>query len=289
MKISVIVSTYNAEAWLDKVLLGYRQQSHPDYEVIVADDGSGPATRALVERHAADYPVSLRHVWHEDDGYRRQEILNKAIPLADAPYILFTDGDCIPRHDFIAVHARHAEPGRFLSGGYCKLRMELSRRISPDDIASGRAFDLAWLRRQDRLGFSNTLKLGANGFTGPLLDTVTTAKATFNNCNSSAWKSDLLAINGYDERMKYGGPDRELGERLENYGVSGKQIRHRAVCVHLDHARGYKTAESLANNRAIRAYTRQHRAVVTPYGIHKVQAPVEQPAAAQQRPDLAAA
>lgn len=269
MKISVIVSTYNAEEWLDKVLFGYRRQTHADYEVIVADDGSRPQTRELIEAHAADYPVPLRHVWHEDQGYRRQQILNQAIPLARAPYILFTDGDCIPRRDFVAVHAIHARRGRFLSGGYCKLGMEASKAIAREDIASGRAFDMAWLRPRDRVGFSNTLKLGATAFTGCVLDTVTTARATFNNCNSSAWKDDLLAVNGYDERMQYGGPDRELGERLENHGIRGKQIRHRAVCVHLDHARSYKTAESLERNRAIRAYTRANKVVVTPYGIRK--------------------
>lgn len=269
MRISVIVSTYNAEEWLDKVLFGYALQTHPDYEVIVADDGSGPATQALIERYAAKFPVPLRHVWHEDQGYRRQEILNKAIPLADAPYILFTDGDCIPRKDFVAVHAQQAERGRFLSGGYCKLSMKLSKQICPDDIVTGRAFDLAWLKQHDKLGLSNTLKLGAGEFTGRLLDAITTTKATFNNANSSAWKDDLLAINGYDERMKYGGPDRELGERLENYGVRGKQIRHRAVCVHLDHARGYKTKESVERNLAIRAQTRANKVIVTPYGINR--------------------
>lgn len=269
MKITVIASTYNAEEWLEKVLLGYRCQTWRDFELVVADDGSRESTRALVERFAADYPVPLRHVWHEDDGYRRQEILNVAILDARHDYILFTDGDCIPRRDFVQVHAEQAEPGRFLSGGYCKLSMKLSKAIGADDIRDGRAFDRGWLRAQDRLGLSNTLKLGAGAVTGQLLDTVTTTRPTFNNCNSSAWKADLLAINGYDERMKYGGPDRELGERLENHGIRGKQIRHRAVCVHLDHARGYKTRESVERNLAIRAQTRAQRITWTPYGIDK--------------------
>lgn len=269
MKISVIVSTYNSEDWLEKVLQGYARQTHPDFEVIVADDGSRQTTRALVERYAQDYSVPLRHIWHEDEGYRRQEILNKAIPIAAHPYILFTDGDCIPRNDFVAMHALLAEKGRFLSGGYCKLGMDLSKKISADDIATGRCFELRWLKQQEPMSLSNRLKLGASATTGKLLDAITTAKPTFNNCNSSAFKEDLLAINGYDERMKYGGPDRELGERLENFGVMGKQIRHRAVCVHLDHSRGYKTQESVQNNLAIRARTVGEKIVWTPYGIKK--------------------
>ena len=269
LAISVIVSTYNSEAWLEKVLQGYALQTHAQFEVIVADDGSRPTTQALVERHAQAYPVPLRHVWHEDEGYRRQEILNKAIPLAAHDYVLFTDGDCIPRQDFVATHALHAQEGRFLSGGYCKLGMALSEAISADDIRSGRCFDLAWLERHQSMGLSNRLKLGSGPTRARLLDAITTARPTFNNCNSSAWKADLLAINGYDERMKYGGPDRELGERLENHGIHGKQIRHRAVCVHLDHARGYKTEESVQANLAIRADTRLKKQVWTPHGIVK--------------------
>ena len=129
MKITVIASTYNAEEWLEKVLLGYRCQTWREFELIVADDGSRESTRVLVERYAADYPVPLRHIWHADDGYRRQQILNVAILAARHDYLLFTDGDCIPRHDFVQVHADQAEPGRFLSGGYCKLNMQASKAI----------------------------------------------------------------------------------------------------------------------------------------------------------------
>jgi hypothetical protein len=83
----------------------------------------------------------------------------------------------------------------------------------------------------------------------------------------------MIAINGYDERMKYGGPDREFGERLENNGVKGLQIRHKAICLHLDHARGYKTPESLAANLAIRKDVKDNKIVWTPYGIIKGEKP----------------
>jgi glycosyltransferase involved in cell wall biosynthesis len=39
-KISIIVSTYNAEEWLKKVLWGFEQQIFKDFEVVIADDGS---------------------------------------------------------------------------------------------------------------------------------------------------------------------------------------------------------------------------------------------------------
>lgn len=269
MKITVIISTYNAEEWLEKVLIGYSVQTYKDFDIIIADDGSRPSTKELIDSYAEDYPVPIRHLWHEDLGYRRQEILNVAIVEANHDYILMTDGDCIPRQDFVEVHAKLAEKGKFLSGGYCKLPMTTSKAISKDDIVSGRCFNVSWLKSIDKLGFSNTLKLGANSLIGKFLDIISPTNPSFNNCNSSGFKADMIAINGYDERMKYGGPDREFGERLENYGVKGKQIRHKAIVLHLDHARGYKTPESLAANLAIRKEVRDKKIVWTNFGIKK--------------------
>jgi len=269
MKISVIVSTYNAEKWLENVLIGYSHQTYKDFELIIADDGSRPSTKELIDRYAANYPVPVRHLWHEDKGYRRQEILNVAIVEAANEYIIMTDGDCIPRKDFVEVHAKLAERGKFLSGGYCKLTMKTSEAITKEDILNDNCFDVAWLKKQDKLGFSQTLKLTAGPVLAAVMDTVTTTTPSFNNCNSSGFRDDMIAINGYDERMKYGGPDREFGERLENFGVKGKQIRHKAICLHLDHSRGYKTPESLAANLAIRKEVREREIKWTPYGIKK--------------------
>lgn len=267
--ITVIVSTYNKEAWLKKVLEGYKYQTYNHFEVLVADDGSGPETKELINSFVADYPVPLRHIWHEDKGYRRQRILNIAIEKADMPYILFTDGDCIPRKDFVETHAKYAEEGYFLSGGYCKLPMNTSETIDAEAIKTERAFSVPWLKKQGELKGTQALKLNSGNTLATLLDYITPTNASFNNCNSSAWKDDLLAINGYDERMQYGGPDRELGERLENYGLKPKQIRHKAIVLHLDHARGYKTKESLDKNLAIRKAVKEERKEWTEHGIVK--------------------
>lgn len=271
MKITVIISTYNAEEWLEKVLVGYSVQTYKDFNIIIADDGSRASTKELIDSYAKNFPVPIKHLWHEDLGYRRQEILNLAIVNADHEYILMTDGDCIPRKDFVELHAQLAEKGKFLSGGYCKLNMKMSKFITNEDIITGNCFKVKWLKAIDSLGLSNTLKLGANRFVSRFLDFISPTNPSFNNCNSSGFKSDMIAINGYDERMKYGGPDREFGERLENYGVKGKQIRHKAIVLHLDHARGYKTPESLAANLAIRKEVKMKNIKITPFGIQKIE------------------
>jgi glycosyltransferase involved in cell wall biosynthesis len=267
MKVSVIISTYNAPEWLQKVLWAYCVQDFRNFEIVIADDGSGDETRQLIDHFRLNTALEIKHVWHEDRGYRRQTILNKAIKEATTEYLIFTDGDCIPRKDFVRTHVRMARKGRFLSGGYCKLTMDMSRAITMDNIVNQDAFSVNWLSEFGNLGHSQTRKLFLKGIFAIGMDVITTAKATFNNCNSSAWKKDILAVNGYDERMLYGGSDREIGERLVNMGVYGVQIRHRAIVVHLEHERAYKTKDSIDRNLNIRNKTRLQKIRWTRHGI----------------------
>jgi glycosyltransferase involved in cell wall biosynthesis len=269
LKQSVIISTYNQPEWLAKVLHGYLYQTFTDFEVVIADDGSDERTKTVIDDFKKLARFSIKHVWHADEGYRRQTILNIALLAADHEYIIMTDGDCIPRPDFLAVHARLAKRGRFLSGGYCKLSMDLSQHLTPEDIKSGRAFDVSYLRQHGLREFSPRFKIGLPVPLGPLMDRITPTKATWNNCNASGWKADLIAVNGFNEDMQYGGADRELGERLANHGITGLQIRHQAVVLHLDHKRGYKTTETMSKNRAIRDEVVATRSAWCPNGIYK--------------------
>jgi len=266
MKASVIMSTYNAEAWLEKVLWGFSVQTEKDFEVIIADDGSGPATKQLLDSLAQQLPMPVVHVWQEDNGFQKTQILNKAIMAAKGDYLIFTDGDCIPRADFVATHLKYRQEGYFLSGGYFKLPMETSIAITKEDIASQRCFDVAWLK-QNGLGNVKTGKLTAKGFKAKLLNFITPTTASWNGHNASAYKADLVAVNGFNTQMQYGGEDRELGERLFNKGLKSKQIRYSAICIHLDHARGYVSDAVWKKNNEIREFTKKNKVVKTLTGI----------------------
>src|SRR5688572_22344716 len=102
--VGVLFTTYNRPHDLERVLAGYARQSHPQFEIIVADDGSGRETRECLERAREDWGLVIRHVWHEDLGFRKCKILNRAVIEAHAEYLIFTDGDCIPHRDFVAGH-----------------------------------------------------------------------------------------------------------------------------------------------------------------------------------------
>jgi len=268
--IGVIISTYNSPVWLEKVLWGYESQSYKDFEIIIADDGSSEETRQLIHFFQQNTNLKIKHVWQEDKGFRKNRILNSAILAAESEYLIFTDQDCIPRQDFIETHARYARKGHFLSAGYLKLPLSISRALTKEDILNQSAFDLKWLRKKGLEYNFKCTKLLKNKTYSKILNFATTAKATWNGCNSSGWKTDFLAINGFNEMMEYGGEDREFGERLFNNDIKSRQIRYSAVCVHLDHQRPYKTDEIMRKNKAIRKQIRKERQIETPNGIRKI-------------------
>ena len=269
MNLGVIITTYNNPAWLEKVLWGYQSQTDADFQVILADDGSGEETRSLIDKLKQESSLNILHVWHEDLGFRKTKILNDAIRATECDYLLLTDHDCLPRNDLIQTHKALAKPGHFLSAGYYKLTMPVSKAITRDDIQSGRAFDYRWLVSQGQPKSLKSFKLTARSWKARWLNKLTPTKPTWNGANSSTWKKDIVAVNGFNEQMQYGGLDREMGERMMNNGMKGIQIRYSAICLHLDHKRSYDTAETWATNRAIRDKVRRENIIWTEMGISK--------------------
>jgi glycosyltransferase involved in cell wall biosynthesis len=158
---SIIISTYNSTEWLEKVLHGYNNQTYRLFEIVIADDGSNKKTLDLIKKIQKEVFYPIVHVWHEDNGFQKSQILNKAIEKCSTPYIIMSDGDCIPRFDFVEVHVKHRKQGLFLSGGYFMLPMNISDLISKEDIYEGNCFNLKWLK-------SNGLKASFKIINSPL-------------------------------------------------------------------------------------------------------------------------
>ena len=270
MNLSVIISTYNSEDWLYKVLLGYSVQTNMDFEIVIADDGSTPKTKAIIDTFQSKFRHPIIHVWHEDNGFQKSLILNKAILKSNSDYLLFTDGDCIPRNDFVTVHLKHREKGYFLSGGYFKLPFDVSNSITEKSILNQDCFSLFWLKKLGLKVNFKLFKLVKNKFFVAFMNWITPTKRTWNGHNSSGYKSDLIAVNGFNHDMKYGGLDRELGERLFNLGLLSKQIRYSAICIHLEHERGYSSIDIWKNNNAIRSHNLKNKVIQIENGINKI-------------------
>ena len=267
MTVSVIFSTYNSEAWLEKVIIGFSVQTFKDFEIIIADDGSREATKNVIDKLRTEIDNPIIHVWQEDNGFQKSQILNKAILASTSDYLIFTDGDCIPREDFVQAHIDAREEGFFLSGGYYKLSMDISNAITREAIVTQNCFNLHWLKSKGLKWSTKNIKFLTSGLLAKILNLITTTNASWTGHNSSGWKKDLLAVNGFNQDMQYGGQDRELGERLVNKGLKSKQIRYSAICVHLDHKRGYVNEETWKKNLSIRENTRTNKVIKTLIGI----------------------
>ena len=269
MKLSIIISTYNSEEWLHKVLLGFSIQTENDFEIVIADDGSTHKTKDVITSFKDSFSHPIVHVWHEDNGFRKCRILNMSILASHSDYLLFTDGDCIPRKDFVANHLKEKEIGFFLSGGYFKLPLSISKAITDEDILSQKCFKISWLRKQGlKLSFKIT-KLNKNKYFAAFMNWLTPTKRSWNGHNSSGFKSDILAINGFNELLDYGGEDREMGERLFNNGLLSKQVRYMAICVHLDHPRNYVDNKKVAYNLEVRKFNKKNKVTRIASGIDK--------------------
>lgn len=254
MKISVIISVYNQPAFLDLVLHGFRHQTDSDFGVIVADDGSGPGVANVIARHQEHQPYALHHVWHEDDGYRRYAIMNRAIAESDADYLIFTDGDCIPKPNLIAVHRRISRPRHYVTGACVRLSRATTQRITHEAVISGKVFDPLWLAFNE--GWKNYRTFKPNFFVpesiGLQMDRISGLRVSygrFTAANSSCFREDALAIDGFNEKMVYGGGDYEFGIRLQNNGIKPIRLKTASSTLHLDHDRPYKNHEGVEANK----------------------------------------
>ena len=258
MRLSVIITTYNQPEQLESVMWGYATQKGAEFDLVIADDGSSEATFDLIDRVASETGLTVTHVWHPDNGFRKTEILNRAIVAATGDYLILSDGDCIPRDDFVATHIELSEPQTFLSGGYIKLPKEASAAITVDDIKSGRAMTLDFLKSRGWKPGRRALRFTRSHRVGKILDALTPTRRTWNGHNSSTWRADILRVNGFDSDFGYGGLDRALGERLLNLGLKGKQIRYRTPLLHLFHERPYVDIKRWKLNSEIRRRIRKN-------------------------------
>ncbi len=234
-QISVIVTTYNRVDALGAVLRGLDHQTDRDFEVIVADDGSGAATREFLARRAARLDRPLKHVWHEDRGFRAAEIRNRGILASSGDYCVFLDGDCIPRPNFIAVHRRLAEPGWFVTGNRVLLGRDLTKRVLAQSLEPERWSLVTWLALRARRQINRLAPLVPMA-AGPLRKLRAGAWPGARSCNLAVWRSDLDRLDGFDAAFSgWGLEDSDLLIRLLHAGVRRKDGNFATGVLHLWH------------------------------------------------------
>jgi glycosyltransferase involved in cell wall biosynthesis len=224
---SLIIATYNWKEALALVLATVRAQTEMPGEVLIADDGSRDDTREFVAHEAAGFPVPLRHVWHQDDGFRKGRILNEAMARAAGEYLIAIDGDMLVHPEFVRSHMRFARRGWYVQGS----RMMLGETATARTLAAGRRMAGALspgVRNRINGIHAPFLSRFSRGEPGPIYRT--------RGCNISYWRDDIVRVNGYNEDMEgWGREDTELVARLMNSGVRRRNLKFAAVSYHLHH------------------------------------------------------
>ena len=252
MLISVIIAAYNKPFHLERTLSGYRVQTDKEFELIVTEDAESPDIAKTIRRFTEETGIAVTHLTQKDEGFRKTIALNRAIRAASGEYLLFTDDDCIPRNDVVATHRYYARERQYIVGAYNRIPLDVSRRITVEDVLKQRVFSLPWLMR---LGYRPTrgfVRMIVPKWFGRIMDLRGPLDpGRFPGCHASCFRQDAVEIGGFNEEMRYGLEDREFGTRLYFNGLRRKRLKNTTYMLSLEHSRPYKNPDEFAQNRKI--------------------------------------
>lgn len=234
MTVSLIISTYNWPEALALCLKSIAKQKTLPIEIIIADDGSRPNTKKTIDAFRPEFPITIKHVWHQDSGFRLAEIRNKAIMEATGDYIVQVDGDVILHPKFIEDHKNFAKENTFIKGRRSMICPEKSIKLIKKKSIDIHFLSIGLERREHGFRIPKFYKIfktkeedSADGVMGS---------------NMAFWKKDFIAVNGYNNELKgWGAEDKELAQRLINYGLKKRKIKFGGIQYHLFHQESDKT------------------------------------------------
>lgn len=250
MLVSVIVTTYNRPDALALVLQGLLDQSDTNFEVIIADDGSTAATGALVERfQTLPRNAGLQrivHAWQIDDGFRASAARNLGVHASHGAYLIFLDGDCIPRRSFVARHRLLAEADFMVSGSRVLLSESFTQQLLTTTFeppVQQRSLGY-WLVKRLR-GESNKVIPLLLAPDTPLRHYRSVKWSRIKSCNLAIWRHHFEGVDGFDESfVGWGHEDADLVLRLARHGVRRKGGACSTEVFHLWHRDNTRSTEN---------------------------------------------
>lgn len=265
MSVSVILSSYNQSKSLYLALTALLRQDMPDFDVIIADDGSEGGLAAMVEDFARTASFPIHFLTQADDGFRKSTILNKAIVFSKSEKLIFLDGDCLALPNHISQHTKRLKPGYFCVGGRVMLTLEQSLEIDAPLIAEN--------------GLGRFVTPQATAYLKPMHRTSvlqglwnSRRSPRFIGANFSAMRNDLLLVNGFDETFNgQGKEDSDLRNRLRNSGRKGISLLTQNIVCHLDHGLDKKSTGGVKRKADRQYYYTRLKATTAVKGINELE------------------
>jgi GT2 family glycosyltransferase len=182
--VAVVVSTFNRSHLLPRLVAALEaQEGAPDFELVLVDDASSDDTRAVLDRIAADTTLNLT-VLHQPVNSGPGASRDVGWRATTAPYIVFTDDDCVPQPRWLTEICGGLETADIVQG---------QTRPNPAQVGN--------------LGpFSRTLEVATmNGF--------------FQTCNVGYRREWLQRVDGFDPRFGHSCEDADLAWRTVDAGA----------------------------------------------------------------------
>lgn len=268
-QVSLFIAFYNNIKFLELVLASLEVQTFKDFELVICDDGSKPEAVSFIHNYMKKTNMLVKHIWHEDKGFHKNQMLNKGIKNCEADYIIFIDQDCVAHPQFVREHFENKKPKNILAGRRLEFSPLISNLLTSEKIKSGFIQKNLWwflpllMHRKDNQGLKGIF------LESPVLRKLMNRKKRgVVGCNFSVNKKDLESVNGFD--MRYTGPgtgeDSDIEYRLNLNGVNTESFLHAGVQYHLYH----KLQKRLNSNEDLFKVVQKDKAIVTPFGLDMI-------------------
>lgn len=268
-EITVVIAAYNKPRELEICLEGYKKQSaltqmHRSFEVILADDGSGPEIEQIFKQFSETFPFPTTYLYRPDQGWGKLRMLNWAILESQSEKIIFTDGDCAPHKHFVRAHILSCKKNEVSCGRRVDLMEKISKRLTATDIKEGKINSYFYLLQGI---LKKEIEFGEKGFYFPswvsklFSPFLKNEEPTILGSNFSIYKNWLIKLNGFDESFETPGlgEDTDLERRLKASGLTLKWVTHQAIQFHIWHPltevgeKSHKIFEALKQKGNIKA------------------------------------
>lgn len=270
LKISLIITTYNRPDALELVLRSVLEQTQKPHEVIVADDGSGGDTFAVIQKLKPLFEhkkLNFIHAWQEDLGFRLAQARNLALAKATGEYIVIVDGDMLLDKNFIRDHNYIAQENTFIQGRRVMLTEEKTLQLlnNPEQLPQLKFYQQGVETRLEKRLYAINMP-----FVSKIIARKTHQKlAGIRGCNMAFFKADALKVNGFNnDFVGWGREDSEFVLRLFNAGIKRAELKFGAIAFHLYHHEAKR--DNLDKNDKILQQIQQDKTITCANGLTQI-------------------
>lgn len=224
--ISVVMSVYNAEPFLDESIRSILTQSFRDFQFVIVNDGSKDGSLSIINKYASiDKRIKLINFSANEGAYVR---LNQGIVQADSPIIMRQDADDISHPQRMSRQLKYLKANHNI---LCLGTLIKCISENPKDLTNGRtAVQEKWhntYQTPEELARTKLMRC-------PMLHGTAMFK-----------KTDYLKVGGYNEEYKTGadydflikmsdlGSLAKLPQKLYSYRIVDKSLFHQNVNLNL--------------------------------------------------------